>query len=88
LEAEFFTRFNGWKRLEDYSPSGEDNLIQATAFGMPSWATINFRAQYHINKYVGINFAVENIMDINYRHFASGVSAPGRNFIIAVRGHF
>ncbi len=88
FEAEFFTRFNGWKRLIDYSPSGEDNLNQATPYGMPAWATINFRAQYHINKYIGVNFAVENIMDLNYRHFASGMSAPGRNFIVAVKAHF
>ncbi len=88
FEAEFFTRFNGWKRLPDYSPSGEDNLDQATIYGMPSWVTINFRSELHVNKYVGINFAVENIMDLNYRHFASGMSAPGRSFIIAVRGHF
>ncbi|MDQ3110938.1 MAG: TonB-dependent receptor [Bacteroidota bacterium] len=88
FEAEFFTRFNGWKRLADYSPSGEDNLNQATAFGMPSWTTINFRATYNVNKYLGVNFAVENIMDINYRHFASGMSAPGRNFIFAMRLHF
>lgn len=88
FEAEFYTRYNGWKRVADYSPSGEDNLNQATPYGMPSWATINFRSEYHINKYVGVNFAVENIMDINYRHFASGFSAAGRNFIVAVRGHF
>lgn len=88
FEAEFYTRYNGWKRVADYSPSGEDNLSQATPYGMPSWATINFRSEYHINKYLGVNFAVENIMDINYRHFASGFSSAGRNFIIAVRGHF
>lgn len=88
FEAEFFTRFNGWKHLVDYSPSGEDNLNQATIYGMPSWTTINFRTELHLNKYVGINFAVENILDLNYRHFASGMNAPGRNFIVAVRGHF
>lgn len=88
FEAEIFTRFNGWKRLVDYSPSGEDNLNQATPFGMPDWATVNFRSEYNINKHIGINFSVENIFDINYRHFASGVSAPGRNFILAVRAHF
>lgn len=88
FEAEFFTRYNGWKRLADYSPSGEDNLSQATAYGMPSWVTINFRAEYHINKHIGLNVAIENIMDTNYRHFASGVSAPGRNFIFAARVHF
>jgi hemoglobin/transferrin/lactoferrin receptor protein len=88
IEAEFFTRYNGWKRLADYSPSGEDNLSQATPYGMPAWTTINFRAQWHINRYIGVNLAVENIMDINYRHFASGVSAAGRNFIIGIRAHY
>jgi hemoglobin/transferrin/lactoferrin receptor protein len=28
---------------------------------------------------------IENITDKNYRYFASGFSAPGRNFIVAVR---
>ena len=88
FELEFFTRFNGWKHLVDYSPSGEDNLNQATPYGMPSWLTLNLRTELHINKYVGINFAVENIMDLNYRHFASGMNAAGRNFIIALRGNF
>jgi hemoglobin/transferrin/lactoferrin receptor protein len=88
LEAEFFTRFNGWKRLADYSPSGEDNLDQATPYGMPAWTTINFRAEYHLNKFVGVNFAVENIMDVNYRYFASGISAPGRNVIFGIRVHY
>ncbi len=88
LEAELFVRYNGWKRLADYSSSGEDNLPQATPYGMPSWTTVNFRGAWHINKNVGVNFAVENIMDLKYRHFASGVSAPGRNYILAVRIHF
>lgn len=88
LEAEVFTRYNGWKHLRDYSPSGEDNLSQATAYGTPSWATLNFRATYQFSKYIAASFACENILDQNYRHFASGISAPGRNFIISLRGHF
>lgn len=88
LEAEVFTRYNGWKHLRDYSPSGEDNLVQATAYGTPAWATLNFRASYQFNKYVAASFACENILDQNYRHFASGISAPGRNFIVSLRGHF
>lgn len=88
LEAEVFARYNGWKHLKDYSPSGEDNLVQATAFGSPAWATLNFRATYQVNKYAGLSFACENILDQNYRNFASGISAPGRNFVMAVRLHY
>lgn len=88
FESEFFVRYNGWKRVADYSPSGEDNLSQATPYGTPSWTTVNFRAEYHLNRWIGVNFAAENIMDLSYRHFASGVSAPGRNFIIGIRAHY
>jgi len=33
-------------------------------------------------------FSVENIFDAHYRQFASGVSAPGRNFLIGIRTTF
>jgi len=33
-------------------------------------------------------FAIENILDRNYRYFASGFSAPGRNYVIALRTSF
>lgn len=88
FECELFVRYNGWKRLKDYSPSGEDNLPQATVQGMPAWTTLNARAGYQINYWVRLTMAVENIMDINYRHFASGVSSPGRNFIISAKARF
>jgi hemoglobin/transferrin/lactoferrin receptor protein len=88
LEAEVFTRYNAWKHIKDYSPGGEDNAAQATPYGTPSWATLNFRATYQVNKYAGVSFACENILDQRYRHFASGISAPGRNFIVALRLHY
>jgi hemoglobin/transferrin/lactoferrin receptor protein len=55
---------------------------------MPSWMTINLRTSYNIKKQISIQFAVENILDRNYRYFASGFSAPGRNFILALRAGF
>ena len=88
FEAETYTRYNGWKHIKDFSPSGEDNAAQATPYGTPAWATLNFRATYQVNKYAGVSFACENILDQNYRHFASGISAPGRNFVVAVRMHY
>jgi len=88
FESDFYIRYNGWKRLEDYSPSGEDNLPQATIYGMPSWYTLNFKTSLQANSFLKLIFGVENIMDVHYRTFASGVSAPGRNFVFAVRATY
>ena len=35
-----------------------------------------------------IQLGIENIADTHYRHFASGISAPGRNFVITLRAYF
>ena len=86
--SEVFALYNGWKHLNQYNADGEDNAQYATADGMPSWMTINLRTSYNIKKQISIQFAVENILDRNYRYFASGFSAPGRNFILALRAGF
>ncbi|MBC7862628.1 MAG: TonB-dependent receptor, partial [Bacteroidia bacterium] len=85
FEGEIFTRYSAAKKLEDYSPSGEDNLQYATANGMPGWCTFNLRTSFQIIKNFKATFAIENITDNHYRVFASGISAPGRNFIISLR---
>jgi hemoglobin/transferrin/lactoferrin receptor protein len=67
---------------------GEDNFSYATAEGMPSWLTLNARVSYFITKDISFQLACENILDQNYRQFASNISAPGRNFILTLRGAF
>ena len=85
LRAEFFSQYSGWKKLADYSDSGEDNLAYATADGMPAWVTYNLRIGYQFNSKLSAQVACENILDKNYRTFASNISAPGRNFIVTLR---
>lgn len=86
FRAEANVLFNGWKRLSDYNLGGEDNLVYATPQGMPAWQTINLRASYQANRYLQIQASLENILDRNYRVFASGISAPGRNLVLTLRG--
>jgi hemoglobin/transferrin/lactoferrin receptor protein len=88
LKLEGFMLYSGWKRLEDYNFVGEDNFAYATTDGMPSWYTMNLRANYNINNQLSVQVACENILDRNYRMFASNISAPGRNFILTLRGNF
>lgn len=87
FEGEVYAMYNGWKRLEDYSPSGEDNLNYATPLGMPAWYTLNVRTGWRFNQNISAQVALENIMDMNYRVFASGVSAPGRNLVLTLRAN-
>ncbi len=56
--------------------------------GFYGWTTINFYADYTINQSFSINVGLENLTDLHYRPFASGVSAAGRNFILTLRGKF
>ena len=55
---------------------------------VPSWYTLNFKAGWYINKAISINVGVENITDQLYRPYASGISAPGLNFISALKVKF
>lgn len=86
FRAEANVLFNGWKRLSEYNLTGEDNIVYATPQGMPAWQTINLRASYQANRYVQVQASLENILDRNYRVFASGISAPGRNLVLTLRG--
>jgi hemoglobin/transferrin/lactoferrin receptor protein len=88
LNTEVFFLYNGWKKLEKYNTDGEDNAQYATADGMPAWFTANWRATITATKNLQVQAGVENIFDRNYRYFASGFSAAGRNFILALRANF
>ena len=86
--GEIFALYNGTKDSTNYNLRGEDNqLYSADKINgyTPSWMTANIRTAYSINKYATVQFAVENIFDKYYRVFASGLSAPGRNFVITLR---
>ncbi len=85
LYGELYMMYNGWKRLDKYNPDGEDNAQYATGQGTPSWKTFNIRMGYEISKSFKIQGAIENLFDVNYRYFASGFSAPGRNLLLSLR---
>ncbi len=80
--------YNGWKRLNQYNADGEDNAQYATADGMPSWMTLNWKGSVQVIKNLQVQLGVDNILDRNYRAFASGFSAGGRNFLIGLRANW
>ncbi|HVE61939.1 MAG TPA: TonB-dependent receptor, partial [Chitinophagaceae bacterium] len=88
INLEAYALYNGWKRIKDYNPTGEDNLQYATPDGTPAWFTLNLKTTFNFSQHFSLQAGIENILDRNYRYFASGFSAPGRNFILAIRTKF
>lgn len=54
----------------------------------PSWATVNLKGFYQIQKNISLSVGLENITDVRFRTYGSGIAAPGRNFIIALMAGF
>lgn len=93
LMAEVYAQYNGKVENKDL-PIGEaatDYLMAKDENGkpwVPSWVTWNVKASWHFSKYISLSGGIENLADIRYRPYGSGISAPGRNFILALRGTF
>lgn len=77
LEA--YMLYNGKKDIRDYYPNGEDNERYAPNGGMPAWETYNFKTSFSVFREFKLFAGVENILDTQYRVFASGINASGRN---------
>ncbi len=82
---DFYIVYHGWKRTEEFSPYGEDNDGEAMAYGFPSWWTANIKTGFQAGNHLHFLLAVENLFDQFYKPFASGISAPGRNFMLTAR---
>ena len=90
-------RFSAAKDPSTYSFGGEDGLEETPLInpdadeltdqyaGTPAWNDFSFLANYEWNEQVRFKAGIENIFDIHYRTFASGISAPGRSFRLGVQ---
>ncbi|MDF2436854.1 MAG: hypothetical protein K0Q95_1230 [Bacteroidota bacterium] len=91
FEAEVYARYSAAKLAKDYSLGKEDNELYSAdpvKGYMPGWSTLNIKTAYKITKNFSVNLGVENLFNKHYRVFASGVSSPGRNIVVALRAKF
>jgi len=93
LKMDLYAIYNGKMDFEDLSQNDRNDAVSFAkdASGkpfVPAWYTLNFKIAYYVNKNLSLNAGVENITDVLYRPFASGISAPGRNFMFTLRGNF
>ena len=84
---QYVSRYNAKKPIEEYGDS-TDNPEYATPEGTLAWHIMNLYANYEFTHNLQLSIGLENLTDKHYRQFASGVSAPGRNAIVTLRGKF
>ncbi|KAF0194829.1 MAG: iron complex outermembrane recepter protein [Bacteroidetes bacterium] len=90
---DFYVEYNAGMDAEDMplSEITDSNPYAKDSNGkpfVPAWTTLNFKAAWFVNKMFTVNAGIENITDQLYRPYASGISAPGRNFILTLRARF
>ena len=93
LKMIVYTQFSGEKKFEDMPfeeiPKRELYAIDDNGNPYsPSWVTLNFKANYQLKENFILGGGIENITDIRYRTYSSGIAAAGRNFMLSLTAKF
>ncbi len=96
IKLDFYCVYNDKMNFEDLALTERVNTSYAKDYSVDpkgqnysaAWYTLNFKTAFFLNQYVVVMFGVENIADILYRPYSSGINAPGRNFIISLKAKF
>jgi hemoglobin/transferrin/lactoferrin receptor protein len=93
FKADLFWMWNAEVPFEELAPTeiDKDYLYAADSNGnpySPAWSTLNIQLSYQLNTWLNISAGVENITDVRYRTYSSGIVAPGRNYIVSLRSSF
>ncbi|TAH26288.1 MAG: TonB-dependent receptor [Cytophagales bacterium] len=85
INAQFYANYQAWKLIKNFSIGGEDNEQYALPEGMPAWVSFNCRFSYQLSEKFKVFIGIDNILDTQYRVFASGINAPARNIFLTLK---
>lgn len=93
LNLELYTNYQGERKYDELpvSEQSKDEIYAKDSNGRnysPAWYTLNIKAIYDLENQFILSAGIENITDQRYRPYSSGISAPGRNFILSLRYNF
>jgi len=93
LFLDLYVDYNGKFNFEQLAPDEQDkpHLYAIDENGnpwSPGWWTLNLKGNYNFGETFAFSGGIENILDIRYRTYSSGIVAPGRNFFISLGIHF
>lgn len=93
LHMQFYANYMAERKHNDL-PFDEQSKVELYAKDKngdtyaPEWFTFNIKAMYDITERFSVNAGIENLADKRYRPYSSGISAPGRNFVLSLRANF
>ncbi|MDX5422859.1 MAG: TonB-dependent receptor, partial [Hymenobacteraceae bacterium] len=90
LKADLYAQYNGVIKHANLAPEEQEKAYLYASDGngnpySPSWATLNLKLLYQLNRHLAASAGIENIADQRYRPYSSGIAAPGRNFVVSIR---
>ncbi len=98
LKMQLSYKFSGSKNPLDYSLGGEDGLEETPIlgykdgkteyYGTPSWGVFKLSSSYPLFNNLKATLILDNIFDIHYKEYASGISSPGRNLNVVLEHEF
>jgi hemoglobin/transferrin/lactoferrin receptor protein len=93
LRLQAYVQFQGERSFENLSVDerGKDEIYAKDNQGRnyaPAWYTLNVKAQYQVSESFSLSGGLENMTDQRYRPYSSGLSGPGRHFILAANVDF
>lgn len=93
FKTDFYGTYNGEISYENLAPEerGKPHIYAIDENGnpySPGWYTLNVKGIYQAADLLQLSFGVENITDKRYRPYSSGIVAPGRNFVTALKTSF
>jgi hemoglobin/transferrin/lactoferrin receptor protein len=93
LNLEFYAAYQGKKDYTDLplEERSKDEIYAKDPEGnnyAPPWYTLNLQAMVELTEHFTISAGVENLTDRRYRPYSSGISGPGRSFIISLTAEF
>ncbi len=93
VSLQLYAVYQGERKHEDLAEEekAKTEIYAADADGLayaPGWTTLNFKALVRISGNWNVSAGVENITDRRYRPYSSGISGPGRNFVLSLSTRF
>lgn len=90
IKADLYCVYNGSIPFDRMTPSERDKAYMYATDRegnpwSPGWFTLNFKSSFNIKNRIDLIAGIENLLDLRYRPYSSGIVAPGLNFIFSAR---
>lgn len=93
LNLQCYAQYSGERRYENLPP---EEQLKTEIYAIdengnpwsPAWYTLNVKAMYQFADHFSISAGMENLTDVRYRPYSSGIVAPGRNMMLSLTALF